>query len=420
MPAPKSAPPSSLDPTGVRLGLVVTWFVAVNLRAGLIGMGPLIPALEDDIGISAFQGGLLIAVPTAMMGVVALLGGRVADRWGARRDVILALCVLAGSGIARAFSPNFFVLLALTALFGAGIGLAQPAMPRLARGLVGKKVGLATGIYAGGFFTGSVAAAFLTGAVLLPLFDDNWRGPLMVWGGMATVALVIWLLSLRFWSSPASDALPAAPVDPAASSATTRAHDAWSPWRDRAIWITSWLFLGQGLFYYLLAAWLPSVYEDLGMDRGHASLLFAIFNLATFPAMVGLPALSDRTGSRRPAMLLAAVMTLAGGLGLALAPDAAGLDIVWVILGGAGSSGIFGLTLVLPTDYAPPSRTGVAAGMMLMIGYLGSATGPLIGGVVRDLTGSFSGALLVLPVISVTLVAGALILPHRREFPATT
>ena len=56
---------------------------------------------------------------------------------------------------------------------------------------------------------------------------------------------------------------------------------------------------------------------------------------------------------------------------------------------------------------------------MLMIGYLGSATGPLIGGVVRDLTGSFSGALWVLPVISVSLVAGAIVLPRRREFAAT-
>jgi len=412
------ASPANLAPTGVSIGLVVTWFVGVNLRAGLIGMGPLIPALKDDIGMSAFQGGLLIAVPTAMMGLVALLGGRVADRWGARRDVILALCVLAGSGIARAFAPGFLTLLALTALFGAGIGLAQPAMPRLARGLVGKRVGLATGIYAGGFFTGSVSAAFLTGAVLLPLFDDSWRGPLMVWGVLAAVALAIWLVSLRFWTSPASDAVHVGPAS--ATTATTAAHQSWSPWRDRAIWITSWLFLGQGLFYYLLAAWLPSVYEDLGVERGHASLLFAIFNLATFPAMVGFPALSDRAGSRRPVMVLSAVMTLAGGLGLALSPDAPGLDVLWVILGGAGSSGIFGLTLVLPTDYAPPSRTGVAAGMMLMIGYLGSATGPLIGGVVRDLTGSFSGALLVLPIISVTLVAGALILPGRRDFSATT
>ena len=406
--------PAILAPTGVALGLVVTWFVGVNLRAGLIGLGPLIPSLKADLGMSALQGGLLIAVPTAMMGVVATLGGRIADRWGARRDVIIALCVIAGAGIARAFSPGYAVLLALTAIFGAGIGLAQPALPRLARGLVGGRVGLATGIYAGGFFTGSVSAAFLTGAVLLPAFGDSWRGPLLVWGVLAGVALAIWLASLRFWSAPSSDARPAHSVDAAPPAGST-----WSPWRDRAIWITSWLFLGQGLFYYLLAAWLPSVYEDLGMSARQGALLFALFNLATFPAMVGLPALSDRAGSRRPVMLFAAVLTLTAGLGLALAPDAGGWDIVWAILAGAGSSGIFGLTLVLPTDYAPPSRTGAAAGMMLMIGYLGSATGPLIGGVVRDLTGSFSGALWVLPVISVSLVAGAIVLPRRREFAAT-
>ena len=59
------------------------------------------------------------------------------------------------------------------------------------------------------------------------------------------------------------------------------------------------IFSGQGLAYYLLLAWLPSVYQDDGLSGHTAGLLFALYNLSTFPAMVGLPLLSDRMGSRQ-------------------------------------------------------------------------------------------------------------------------
>ena len=55
--------------------LAVSWFAAFNLRAGFIGLGPALPSLTEDLGLSFAQASFLVAVPTLMMGLMAVPGG---------------------------------------------------------------------------------------------------------------------------------------------------------------------------------------------------------------------------------------------------------------------------------------------------------------------------------------------------------
>ncbi|HEU0113656.1 MAG TPA: hypothetical protein VFQ80_03230, partial [Thermomicrobiales bacterium] len=81
-------------------------------------------------------------------------------------------------------------------------------------------------------------------------------------------------------------------------------------------------------------------------------------------------------------------------------------------LAGAGVAGLFALGLVMPADVSPRGRTGVAAGMILGIGYAGSALGPVLAGAVRDLSGSFTAALALLPAIGVAMIVLSLVVPE--------
>jgi CP family cyanate transporter-like MFS transporter len=349
-----------------------------------------------------------------MMGIAAAPGGRMVDRWGARATIVAGLVlVLAGGGL-RAIAPGYALLIGLTLLFGIGIGIAQPALPRLARSLAPGRAGLSTSVYAAGFFAGSVLSAFVTAPILLPLTDDRtWRLPLAVWGILAAFGLIAWVVALPFWQVGV-DVRPIAPRQPAMGMRIGR----WSPWRDRGAWIVSALFLAQGVVYYLLIAWLPAIYDGLGFSERSAGALFAAFNLGTFPGMVALPALSDRIGKRRPVAAVASVAFLIGALGLALAADATVARWIWPVLAGFGVGGVFALTLLLPTDVAPPGEIGAVAAMVLAIGYLGSALGPVIGGAIRDLTGSFSTAIAVLPAFGLIMIALSLIVPELSALPA--
>jgi cyanate permease len=55
--------------------------------------------------------------------------------------------------------------------------------------------------------------------------------------------------------------------------------------------------------------------------------------------------------------------------------------------------------------------------MVLAIGYAASALGPVIAGVVRDLTGSFDVTLRLLPVIAVIMVVLSLLAPELSPTP---
>jgi CP family cyanate transporter-like MFS transporter len=391
----------------VTLALALLSLVAFNLRTGLIGVGQILPDVTDDLHLTHTESSLLVALPTALMGLAALPGGRLVDRFGARAIITTGLALVAVAGGLRAAAGTFPMLVLLTAVFGIGIGIAQPGLPRLGLALYPRNAGLATGVYAGGFFAGSVVASFLTPA-LMGFSDElsRWRIPLAIWGGLAGLSLAVWVVGLREWSVPQPKTAPGTPNVPGP------AESRWSPWRDRNVWIVTLIFSGQGLAYYLLLAWLPSVYQDDGLSGRTAGILFALYNLSTFPAMVGLPLLSDRIVSRKVPTMFAAVTLLIGSLGLATSATTPILMLIWPVLCGFGVAGLFGMGLLMPVDVAPPGKTGLAAGMVLCIGYLASAAGPVVGGAIKDATGSFERALLLLPMLAVAMIVVAFFAPR--------
>ena len=68
----------------------------------------------------------------------------------------------------------------------------------------------------------------------------------------------------------------------------------------------------------------------------------------------------------------------------------------------------------MPADTARADKTGQTAGMVLAIGYLASGMGPVVGGAIQDLTGSFESALALLPAIAVCMIALAWLAPRPR------
>ena len=158
--------------------LALAWLAAFNLRSGFIGIGPVLPALTVDLGLSFAQASFLVAVPTLMMGLMAVPGGALVDRWGPSPVIAVGLTLVALGGGLRAFATGLVLLLALTFLFGAGIGLSQPSLPRIMRSRFPFRLGVTTGIYASGLISGSIVGASLTGPILDQMGEPAaWRLP---------------------------------------------------------------------------------------------------------------------------------------------------------------------------------------------------------------------------------------------------
>lgn len=385
--------------------LFLSWLVAFNLRSGFVGLGPALPNLTHDLGLTFAQSSILVSAPTLLMGLLAVPGGLLADRWGAVRTIALGTALVAIGGGARALTLNYGLMAAITILFGAGIGLAQPSLPRLMRTRFPQRLGVTTGVYASGLVCGAIMGAVLS-AILLDQggVEHAWRTPIVTWGILAAIAAVIWCVVMRPWEAP-TDRVQQDRSSPESSIA-------WSPWTDRRAWIAAFIFAAQGMAYYLLIAWLPAVYADEGGNAAVTAALSGVFNASTLPGILLFPIWSDRIQQRKLPAIAAAVIFTIGVAGLMVAPLAEPLRWLWPFLAGAGVAGVFGMALVMPADLAPAGRTGRAAGMVLAIGYAGSALGPLAAGVVRDLTGSFSASLILLPIVGIAMTIATFATPE--------
>ncbi|MCC6944436.1 MAG: MFS transporter, partial [Thermomicrobiales bacterium] len=157
--------------------------------------------------------------------------------------------------------------------------------------------------------------------------------------------------------------------------------------------------------------------EEHGLNDNQIAILLAVFNMATFPAMVGLPILSDRIKSRRIPTLAASIIFLIATTGLALNPTGSPMQWIWPIGAGFGLAGLFGMGLLMPADTAKEGKTGQTAGMVLAIGYVASGIGPVIAGAIEDLTGSFDLALQMIPFVAVVTILLAFRAPPPRTVP---
>ena len=111
---------------GSRTLLLVGLFVgALALRPQLVGIGPLLPAIQRDLELSHAFAGTLPAIPVLCMGLLAASAGFVLRRAQAGWAVAGGLCAIAAFGALRSLAPSGPLLVMATFPIGAGIGLVR-------------------------------------------------------------------------------------------------------------------------------------------------------------------------------------------------------------------------------------------------------------------------------------------------------
>lgn len=94
--------------------------------AALSANGWALVILQDTIGLSAAQFGVLTASVTVGLAIGALVGGRLGDLYGRRRIFIVTMALIVIASLAPILSENFWVILAGLFLMGFGAGADLP------------------------------------------------------------------------------------------------------------------------------------------------------------------------------------------------------------------------------------------------------------------------------------------------------
>ena len=372
------------------------FLAALALRPQLVGVGPLIPRIQSDLGVSHAVAGLLGAIPVLCMGIFALPARHLARRLGSRQAIAGSLGCVAAFGVVRCLVPGAPLVILLTVPVGVGMGLAGALLPIAVKERFPHRPAFATGIYATGISSGAAVSAAVAAPFAGALW--GWRASLLIFSLVTALLVPLWLRL--------ADERPADEVAPAAHRL---------PWSSGLVWRLVGTFGLMSVTYYGLNSWLPDSYVERGWSEGSAGALLAVINVASLPPTLLVPWLADRGRSRRTYLLAGGATLVVGTLGLVLLPGAG-----WVLAAVVGVSfgALFPMVMTLPLDLSDrPERVGAVAAMMLGAGYGLSGTAPFVLGAVRDATGSFTTALWLLVGAAALLTALSATLSPRHLRP---
>lgn len=162
--------------------------------ASIYCVQPLLPLFARHFGVSAASSSLTLSLTTLSLALCMLVAGSLAEAWGRKPVMLVALGVASVLGLACAFVDSWPLLLALRAL----MGVALSGLPALAMAYVGEEfdppsLSSAMGLYISGNALGGLAGRLLSGG----LADlGGWH---VAMGGIAVLSLVstalfAWLL----------------------------------------------------------------------------------------------------------------------------------------------------------------------------------------------------------------------------------
>lgn len=359
------------------IGLVL---LALNLRAAISGVSPLLDGLQHTFGLSSAALGVLTTLPVLSLGVFATAAPPLARRLGAETTLIGALLLLA-TGIMVRLLPSPVAFFTGTALAGAGIAISNVLMPYVIKRSFPHRVGSMTGL---AMMLMSVGAALAAG-LAVPLDGiGGWRLALGVWAVPALLAAAIWIPLSRRVSRRAT-----APETPQPEQT-----DGGSMLRSARAWAITGFMGMQSLVFYVLMSWMPGIMKEHGYPAATAGLMLSVTMMLGIPTGLAMPMLAARARDQRP--LVAAVMSLemVSLAGLLIYPQA---GWVWVVSLGLAIGSAFPLAFTLITlRSAGPHVAARVSGMAQTVGYLLAGVGPLAFGLLHGATGGWTVPLIVL------------------------
>lgn len=362
---------------------------------GRLSYSVILPAMKDGLLLNYTQLGSIATGNFIGYLSLAIIGGFLAARFGIRKVVFISLLVIGVSlfltGLANSFLFAFFMRL----IAGAGNGGSYvPIMALPAAWFVSSKRGLATGIVSGGIGTG----LFLSGIILPPIISgfgkEGWRYAWFFLGISVFALAFVCHAFLR--DNPREKALSmyGGEEDQKVEAKVTLFSAFKSVVALPELWKLGSVYFMFGFSYIIyLTFFVAYLTKEMGLSPISAGRIFAFLGILSIFCGVIFGWLSDVLGRKAGSIIAYLTLTLSF-LICAFWKDYSGFYL---------SAGIFGIAAFsIPTIMATASgeTTGrnlapAGLGFITLFFGIGQALGPLIGGWIKDTTGTFTWAFIL-------------------------
>lgn len=393
-----------------RLALAVSWLAYATSYLGRKGFGAVKKPLQDELGLSTAELGLIDTGFLAAYALGQFGSGVLADRIGSRRLVGIGLLGSAAACIAFGASSGVWALVVCFSLNGLLQSTGWPGTTRVVvEWTPPERRGRVMSLWSTCYQVGGLVATPL--AVELSR-HGSWRS---AFRGPALALAAVGVLSLLFLAPP-RDALG---TSSAPSTAPPALSDQLVVFRSPLLWLygTSYFFIK--LIRYSLLFWLPYYLAEVGgYTTAQAGYLSVAFDAGGIVGVLAIGSPSDRSRFTRAGLSALWLVGLAAALGaftlvgrLGVVPNALLLGVIGALLFGPDS---------LLSGAAAQDAGGLraAASATGFVNGLGSFGALLQGLVVPAVAASLGWRALFPLFVALSLMAALVLVPAARAIRA--
>ena len=405
----------------IKDGLFYGWVVVIvffALQAILLGIstsfGVFFKSIAGEFDLSRATTSAVFSVSMLLLCVFSVLGGWALDRYGPRIVLFLmglftGLSLLLTSQVNAAW--QLFITYSLLLAMGSGATYVV-TMSTVSRWF-DRKRGLAVGIAGSGGGLGLVVMAPFAAYLI---YNLDWHMAYLVMGLIAWV-IIIPLSRLLKRDPQEIGALPDGIR--ADSRAIKDEEDSIQPFglsvlqtfRTRSFWLVMLIWLLFAFCMLLVLTHIVPHTTDIGFSAGEAAAVLSLIGGVRAAGMVLLGSVADRMGKKKTAVVC--TLFQAGAMVWLVWAQDLWMLCLFAIVYGLANGGLLSSITALLGDTFGLGRIGSILGLLDIGWAIGAATGPVAGGLIFDISNSYSVAFLI-GAAAMAIVA-LLIVLIRRE-----
>lgn len=377
--------------------------VALSARLAVAGVSPIISPMGADLPFNAASIGVLGMLPTAGFALMGFLTPQLTRRVPLEHLLLTAILLAVIGQLSRAIVTSVGVFLLFSLLTMIGLGMGNIVLPPLVKKYFPDRVGLLTALYVTLLAVSTAVAPQLA----VPVAEvAGWRVAVGAWSIVGAAAALPWIILLVRNRSERRAGTGTSIDSPGKSRPMIQ------PWRSPIGWGLALVFAGCSSNTFAIFTWLPTVLVDRGMSPGAAGSMLALYAIIGLPTSLVVPWLVTRARQPFPVGVVFTLMFAVGYAGLLLAPEVT--SIFWVIVFGLGQGTYSFALLMINKRTRTTAGSGTLSGFAQGVGYSLACIGPLLFGLLHDISGTWAASFGMLCGWLVALTAGLLMINRPR------
>jgi sugar phosphate permease len=365
-----------------------------------------LPSIGHDFNLDKSEQGLILTAFFLTYAAFQVPGGLLADRFGAKATMVVALIAWSVFTGLTGVAWNFAILLVVRALFGVTEGIFPAAsMKAISERTLPKARMTANGLMLASNPMGSAIAPLIAAPALLAV---GWQSAFFIVAGAGVLMAVVMMFRL-----PKPVISPSEPATPQGDQPQVSARRLIGR---PTLWHFALIFCGFDIVSWGLVSWAPSYLLDArGISMAKTGILSSIpwFVAAAATVIGGLA--FDRYFNDRPRRLIVPSMVITAiFLWLMIQAQTTGGFVLYESLGMAAMWVSFMPIFGMPLRMLPPAVAGIGGALVNFGGQFAGAITPYIMGWLADRY-SFSAAFSFLLVGCLIAVVAAATVPQTAH-----